>query len=101
MGYGICFRNSTGVLILGKSGYYYSSTTVLEAETIGLLEVIKEAISIGMQVVRFEIDCKTIPDALSINNIPQNEFGDFISQCKSPLLNRPDYFSVVCSEASK
>jgi len=45
MGYVICFRNSSGVLILGKSAYYYSSHTVLEAEIIGLLEAIKEAIS--------------------------------------------------------
>lgn len=91
MGYGICFRNSSGVLILGKSGYYYSFTTVLEAETIGLLEAIKEAISTGMQAIRFETDCKSIPDALSVNNIPQNEFGDLISQCKSFLLNRADF----------
>jgi ribonuclease HI len=91
MGYGICFRNSSGVLIIGKSGYYYASTTVLEAETIGLLEAIKEAISTGMQAVIFETDCKTIPDALSVNNIPENEFGDLIFQCKSLLLNRPDF----------
>jgi len=65
--------------------------TVLEAEAIDLLEAIKEAISTGMQVVGFETDCKTIHDALSVNNIPQNELGDLISQCKSLLLNRPDF----------
>jgi len=56
-----------------------------------VLEAIKEAISTGMQAVRFETDCKTIPDALSLNNIPQNEFGDLISQRKSLLLNKPDF----------
>jgi len=44
-----------------------------------------------MQAGRFKIDCKTIPDALSVNNIPQNEFDDLISQCKRLLVNRPNF----------
>jgi hypothetical protein len=53
---------------VAKSYYYYSSTTVLEAETIGLLEAIKVAISDGMCVVRFETDFKSIFDALATTN---------------------------------
>ncbi|KEH37011.1 hypothetical protein MTR_2g028885 [Medicago truncatula] len=49
MGYGMCFRDSMGVLLLGKSDFYYSSATVLEAESLGLLDAIKVAISHGMR----------------------------------------------------
>jgi len=88
--------------MLGKSDYYYSSTTILEAKTIGLLEAIKVAISNGMHAVWFETDCKAISDALVTTNIPQNEFGDLISQCKSLLINRTDFIcSVAYTEASK
>jgi len=90
-GYGMCFRDSSELFMFGKSDYYYSSTTILEAETIGLLEAIKVALSNGMHVVWFETDCKAISDALATTNIPQNEFGDLIFQCKSLLINRTDF----------
>lgn len=45
MGYGMCFRNSLGQLLLGKSRFLLSFATVLEAESIALLESIKTAIS--------------------------------------------------------
>jgi len=64
MGYGMCFRDSTGLLLLGKSDYFHSSATVLEAETIGLLEAIKVVISNGMHAVLFETDCKSLSDAI-------------------------------------
>jgi len=90
-GYGMRFRDSSGLFMLGKSDYYYSSTTILESETIGLLEAIKVTISKGMHVVWVETDRKAISDALATTNIPQNEFGDIISQCKSLLINRTDF----------
>jgi len=45
MGHGMCFCDSMGVLLLGKSDFYYSSATVLKAESLGLLDAIKVAIS--------------------------------------------------------
>jgi len=91
MGYDMCFRDSTGLLLLGKSDYFHSSTTVLEAKTIGLLEAIKVAISNGMHVVLFERDCKSLLDAIFSTKVPLNEFGDLVSQCRSLLLNRPNF----------
>ncbi|XP_024629881.1 uncharacterized protein [Medicago truncatula] len=91
MGYGICFRDSSGSFMFGKSDYLYSSTTILEAETIGLLEAIKMAILDGMTAVFFVTDCKTLVDALATNSNPPNEFGDLISQCRSLLLTSPDF----------
>jgi len=35
VGYGMCFRDSIGQLLLGKSYYLQISATVLEVETIG------------------------------------------------------------------
>jgi len=66
----MCFRDSSGSLMINKSDYYHSSTTVLEAETIGLLEDIKVAISNGMCAALFETNCKSISHALAAINIP-------------------------------
>jgi len=53
IGYGICFRDSSGSFMFGKSDYLYSSTTIIEAETIGFLEAIKMAILNGMSTAVF------------------------------------------------
>ena len=91
MGYGICFCDSMGVLLLGKSDFYYSSSTVLEAESLGLLDAIKVAISHGMCDVMFETDSKILSDVIATTTTPINEFGDLVTQCRSLLLNRPDF----------
>ena len=87
----MCFRDSMGVLLLGKSDFYYSSSTVLEVESLGLLDAIKVAISYGMCDVMFETDSKILSDALATTNTSINEFSDLVTQCRSLLLNRPDF----------
>lgn len=91
MGFGMCFRDFKGTLLLGKSDFYHSSATILEAESLGLLDAIKVAISNGMHVVLFETDSKILSDAINSNFTPSNEFGDLVIQCKSLLLDRPDF----------
>jgi hypothetical protein len=91
IGYDMCFRDSTGLLLLGKSYYFHSLAIVLEAETKGLLEVIKVAISNGMYAVLFEIDCKSLPYAICSTKVPLNEFGDLVFQCRSLLFNIPNF----------
>jgi len=91
MGYNMCFRDSTELLLLGKSDYFHSSTTVLEAKTIDLLEAIKVTISNGMHAVLFEIDCKSLSDVICFTKVPLNKFGDLVFQCRRLLLNRPDF----------
>jgi len=91
MGFGMCFRDFKGNLLLGKSDFYHSSTTILEAESLGLLDAIKVAISNGMHVVLFETDSKILSDAINSNFTPSNEFGDLVVQCRSLLLDRPDF----------
>ncbi|XP_024633515.1 uncharacterized protein [Medicago truncatula] len=91
MGYGMCFRDYTGTFLLGKSDFYHSSATVLEAESLALLDAIKVAISNEMHVVLFETDSKILADALTNNSSPTNEFGDLVTQCRSLLLDKPDF----------
>jgi len=91
MGYGMCFRDSTGKLLIGMSGYSQISTTVLEAESTGLLETIKTTTSNGLQRVLFEIGSRSLVNALNTSNTPLNKFGDLVFQCKSLLLNNPDF----------
>jgi len=68
MGYEICFKNSTGNFLLGKSDFGHSSATVLEAEALGLLETIKMAISKDFHHVMFETDNKILVDLLKSTN---------------------------------
>ena len=91
MGFGMCFRDFKGNLLLGKSDFYHSSTTILEAESLGLLDAIKVAISNRMHVVLFKTDSKILSDAINSNFTPSNEFGDLVVQCRSLLLDRPDF----------
>jgi ribonuclease HI len=91
MCYGLCFRDSSGNLLFGKSDFKLLSTTVLEAEAIGLLEALKMAISKGLCNVAFETDSKLLVDLLGNTNPPLNEIGDLVSECRTLLLSNPDY----------
>jgi len=91
MGYGICFCDSSGSLLFGKSDYKYLSVTVLEAEAIGLLESLKLAISKDLHNVVFETDNKLLVDLLQKSNLSLNEIGDLVSECKILLISKPDY----------
>jgi ribonuclease HI len=102
MGYGMCFRDFFGQLLYGKSGYLLSSATVLEAETIALLESINVAISNGWNNVLFETDCKTLVEALYSPIVPTNEFGDLVSCCRSLLASNSDFaVSFIRRQANK
>ena len=102
MGYDMCFRDSTSLFLLGKSDYFATSTTVLEVESLGLLEAIKVAISNDMQDVMFETDSKVLSDALHTTSTLANEFGDLVSHCRSLLVSRNDFFvSCVRRQANK
>jgi ribonuclease HI len=91
MCYGLCFRDSSGNLLFGKSDFKLLSATVLEAEAIGLLESLKMAISKDLRHVAFETDSKLLVDLLGNTNLPLNEIGDLVSECKTLLLSNPDY----------
>jgi ribonuclease HI len=102
MGYNMCFRDSMEKLLIGMSGYSQISATVLEAESMGLLEAIKTATSNGLQRVWFEIDSRSLVNALNTSNTPLNEFWDLVFQCKNLLLNNPDFVvSFVRRQANK
>jgi ribonuclease HI len=102
MAYSLCFRDSTGALLIGKSEYLHLSVSVLEAESLGLLHSLKMTISNSMHNVTFETDSKTLADALSARNILSNEFGDLVFECKSLLYSNSDYVvSFVRRQANK
>ena len=90
-GYGLCFRNSMGQFIIGKSAFSSSPGSVLEAEAIALFEAFKMAISCGFLSVHFETDNKTLVDAVHSNSTHINEFGDIVSQWKDILTTNTDF----------
>ncbi|XP_024639948.1 uncharacterized protein [Medicago truncatula] len=79
MCYGLCFRESSGNLLFGKSDFKLLSATVLEAEAIGLLESLKMAISKDLCHVAFETNSKLLVDLPGNTNLPINEIGDLVS----------------------
>ena len=92
MCYGLCFWDSSGHLLFGKSDLKLLSTTVLEAEAIGFLESLKMAISKDLRNVAFETDSKLLVDLLGNINPPLNEIGDFRNVKLSYfILSNPDY----------
>jgi len=91
-----------GQFLLGKLDYSPSSATILEAETLGLLEALKVTISNGMHFVLVETDSKILSDMLATNNSHVNVFGDLVSQCRNLLLNRDDFVVLyVLRQANK
>lgn len=65
----------------------FSHCTLLpaEAEAWGLFEAMKFALANDMSSVIFESDCKVIVDLVNSHQVPQNEIGDIISNCKNLL----------------
>jgi len=91
MCYGLCFRDSFGNLLFGQSDIKLLSATVLEAETIGLLECLKMAISKDLRHVVFETYSKLLIDLLGNTTLSLNEIGYLVSECKTLLLSNPYY----------
>jgi len=90
-GYGICYRNSEGELLLGKSAIIHSSLSVLEAEAIALLEAMKLSISSRFHHVYYETDSKILTKAILSNTIHHNEFGDLVAQCRNLLITNSGF----------
>ena len=80
MRYDMCFRNSLGQLLLGKSGFLLLIATVLEVEFIALLEFIKTTISNKMHIVLFETVYKSLVDTLASSIVPISKFSNLVSQ---------------------
>jgi len=76
LGYVTCFRNHLGQLLTCKSDFLLVSSTILQTESITLLEYMKTTISNGRQAVLFETDSKNLADVLNSSITPENEFGD-------------------------
>jgi len=79
--YGICYQNSRGELLLGKSAIIHSSLSVLEAEAIALLEAMKSSTS-GFHHVYYvyETNSKILTKTILSTIIYHNEFGDLVTQ---------------------
>jgi ribonuclease HI len=91
VGYGMCFRNSVGHFLMGKSAHLHSSISVLEAEAIALLAAINTAISLGYHNVMFETDSKLLADAINSSSSFNNELGDLLVQCRGLLATNFDF----------
>lgn len=89
MAYGLCFRDSIGALLISKFEYLRLSLSVLEAESLGLLHILKMTIPNDLHNVYFETDNKTLVDAFLAHNVPLDEFGDLTSECKCLLYSNP------------
>jgi hypothetical protein len=91
VGYRMCFRNSVGHFLMGKSAHLHSSVSVLEAEAIALLAVINTTISLGYHNVMFETDSNSLADAINSSSSFNNELGDLLVQCGGLLATNFDF----------
>lgn len=98
LGYETCFRNHLGKLLTGKFDFLLVSVTILEAESISLLESMKTITLNGMQVVLFETGKKNLADVINSFITPQNEFGDLVKLCRK-LLNTHSNFVVSYTQS--
>ena len=69
--YGLCFRDLSSALLMGKSEYFHLSIFVLE----GLLHSLKMAISNHLHNGK-----QALMDALKVHNVPLNEFSDLVTK---------------------
>lgn len=59
---------------------------VLEREALSLLLAIKWSLSLGLQRVIVEMDCKQVVDRIMTPTVDVSEFGYSVNQCKLCLL---------------
>lgn len=78
-GFGMCFRNFKGQLLMGKSALLQSFGSVLEAEAVAMLDALHTAITAGYHDVMFETDNKILADAINSSFVYLNEFGSIVS----------------------
>jgi len=81
----------TRFFLLDKSDYFHFFASILEAETMDLLEAFKVSILNGMHVVLFETNRKSLSNSLANTHTPLNKFDDLVSQCRYILLSRANF----------
>lgn len=94
VGFGLCFRDSTGAFVIAKSAAISTALSVQEGEALALLEALELAVSLGFQKVLFEPDSKSIVDALSLPVCNVTELGNILARCKA-LLSTHTNFKLV------
>lgn len=90
----MCIRNNFDEFVKEQTHYYGGVPTSPEAETHGLLAVIKWIQLLQYQIVTIEFVCKAIVDGIGGIRNSVTEFGSIICVCTS-LLSHLRNFKVV------
>lgn len=94
MRYDVCFRDSSELFMFDKSNYFYSFTTCSRSSNHILVgSYSRWKLSKWPYQMKCMLFCLKLiaNDDLATTNVPLNEFGVLISQCRSLLLNKPDF----------
>ncbi|KAK2412507.1 hypothetical protein QL285_047692 [Trifolium repens] len=92
-GWGWVLRDSHGCFKLAGSNIVPTTLSVLEGETMALVEAMEEVIQRGLPYVIFESDSKLVVEAISSRQSGVSEFSLLISHIQS-LLRLHNYFEV-------
>lgn len=91
---GMVLRNQYGHFISGKTMRFAGTVTVLEAEEVGILEVLLWSEDLNMQQITVESDALQGVKAVNLQHNNRLEQGHVIEQCKSVLRRRSGFWVV-------
>lgn len=88
---GLVVRNDAGRFRMGKVMKWSGKVSVLEAESRGVCEAVKWAMSCGLDHVVIESDALVVVQACHSEESYQTEVGHIVDECKELLITRGDY----------
>ncbi|KAL8521698.1 hypothetical protein ACS0TY_012002 [Phlomoides rotata] len=102
IGIGMVIRNDEGVFVSSRVLHLPQKLRVDEDETMDLLEALSWIKGLRLDLVIVEVDAKMMHDALKVNTPDDYVFGDFLSACKSILVENPFYHvRLICRSANE
>ncbi|XP_073049166.1 uncharacterized protein [Primulina eburnea] len=84
-------RDDSGGFIGCRSSVYYGKLLVKEGEAMVLVEAINWVRNMGYQKVVFELDSKSVVDAVGRTGEDLSEFASIIARCKLLMTDKPEH----------
>ncbi|PNX91325.1 cytochrome p450, partial [Trifolium pratense] len=88
---GWCLRDHMGRFILAETTWMDGSCSIIEGESIALLEALKTMGQRGISHVIFESDSKSVVDATHHLHVSSSEFSSLICSINNILLCNPNF----------
>ncbi|XP_045831010.1 subtilisin-like protease SBT3.13 [Trifolium pratense] len=84
-------RDHRGVFVAAGTNWFEGNCAIVEGESIALLEALKEIAERGISNVIFEMDSKSVVDAIHNIKSGSSDFSSLICHVKHVLLSNPNF----------